>query len=391
MPDATTSPHRHASAALAATVVAIALGVAGAVAADGWHPAVAVVAYLGPVAVVTVIAVLAVADRVASLRRQLILAGAVTVAGLAASVALFVNAMYVSQHDAFFTVLLAGYGLVIGGWAAGLLGRRALARLADAERARRDVVSAVSHDLRTPITALRLLAEAVDDDIVDADARHEYLARMTTHVRTLSAMIDGLFELSRLEAGDIRLSMQRVRLDALLAEAVDALRPLAEAGGVVVRCELDPGLQPVRADPEQLQRVLFNLIENAIRYTRSGGRVVVRAEPGPGQLEIEVADTGVGIARGERERVFDAFFRGGAHAARSDAGAGLGLAISRAIVEAHGGRIWLAGSGPGTRVRFNLPIADLHHGSRRPRRGRQRASRKRNSSGTIRSCASSWR
>jgi signal transduction histidine kinase len=345
-------------AGLAVALAAVALTAAGAGVAHGADSGVAVLKYLGPVAVATVVAVILVADRVAGLQRQLLVAGAVTAAGLGVSVVLFVETMYLSGHDALYTVLLAGYGLLIGGWSAWLLGSRALRRVADAERARRDLVAAVSHDLRTPITSLRLLAEAVDDDIVDAETRHEYLARMTTHVRALSAMIADLFELSRLEAGDIRWSMQQVHLDALVAETVDALRPDAEAGGVAVRTELEPLLmRAARAHPEQLQRVLFNLIQNAIRHTPPDGSVVVRAECTDGEVQIEVADTGEGIPEPDRERVFDAFFRGGAQAARGDTRAGLGLAISRAIVEAHGGRIWLVESGPGTRVRFSLPAA----------------------------------
>jgi signal transduction histidine kinase len=342
---------------LAAALAAVALAAAGAGIAHGADSAVAVLEYLGPVAVATVVGVILVADRVSGLGRQLLLAGAVTGTGLAVSVVLFVDTMFISGHDALYAVLVSGYGLLIGGWSAWLLGRRALRRVAEAERARRDLVAAVSHDLRTPITSLRLLAEAVDDDIVDADTRHEYLARMTTHVRALSAMIADLFELSKLEAGDIRWSMQRVRLDALVAETVDALRPHADAGGVVVRTELDPLLHAARAHPEQLQRVLFNLIQNAIRHTPADGSVVVRAESTDDEVEIEVADTGEGIPEPDRDRVFDAFFRGGTQAARGDGGAGLGLAISRAIVEAHGGRIWLPDSGSGTRVRFSLPAA----------------------------------
>jgi signal transduction histidine kinase len=344
-------------AGLAAAVAAVALTAAGAGLAHGTDSALAVLVYLGPVAIATVVAVIVVADRVERLQHQLLLAGAVTAAGVGVSVVLFVETMYLSGHDALYTVLLAGYGLFMGGWAAWLLGRRALRRLADAEQARRDLVAAVSHDLRTPITSLRLLAEAVDDEIVDADTRREYLTRMTTHVKALSALIADLFELSRLEAGDIRWSMEQVRLDALLSETVDALRPQAEAGGVAVRAEVDPVLQAARAHPEQLQRVLFNLIQNAIRHTPPDGSVVVRAESAGAEVQIEVADTGAGIPDQDRERVFDAFFRGAAKAARADGGAGLGLAISRAIVEAHGGRIWLAGSGPGTRVRFSLPAA----------------------------------
>jgi signal transduction histidine kinase len=223
------------------------------------------------------------------------------------------------------------------------------------EAARRDLVAAVSHDLRTPITSLRLLAEAVQDEIVDSDTRRAYLTRMNIHIDALSSLIDDLFELSRLEAGDIGWSLQRVPLGELVGETVEAMRAEAEAKGVAVLTDVPSALAPARANPEKLQRVLFNLIQNAIRHTPADGSVVVRAEPVADRIEVEVADDGEGIAPEEREHVFDAFFRGGNGAARSGSGAGLGLAVSRAIVEAHGGRIWLAEAPAGTRVRFSLP------------------------------------
>jgi signal transduction histidine kinase len=225
------------------------------------------------------------------------------------------------------------------------------------DSARRDLVAAVSHDLRTPITSLRLLAEAVGDDIVDGDVRRGYLDRMRTHIDALSALIDDLFELSRLEAGDIRWSLEQVPLGELVGETVEAMRVQAEVKGVDVVADVPASLAPARANPEKLQRVLFNLIQNAIRHTPADGSVVVRAESVAGQLEVEVADTGDGIAPSERERIFTAFYRGGADAARTSAGAGLGLAVSRAIVEAHGGRIWVEDAPVGTRVRFSVPIA----------------------------------
>ena len=223
------------------------------------------------------------------------------------------------------------------------------------DAARRDLVAAVSHDLRTPITSLRLLAEAVGDDIVDGETRRAYLERMRTHINALSALIDDLFELSRLEAGDIRWSLERVPLTELVGETVEAMRVQAEVKGVAVSAEVPPALGAAQANPEKLQRVLFNLIQNAIRHTPADGSVVVRAEPVADRIEIEVADSGDGIPPAERERVFTPFYRGGTDSARTGSGAGLGLAVSRAIVEAHGGRIWLAESAVGTRVRFSLP------------------------------------
>jgi signal transduction histidine kinase len=232
------------------------------------------------------------------------------------------------------------------------------ARRDQSDAARRNLIAAVSHDLRTPITSLRLLADAIGDDIVeDAETRRGYLRRMGTHIDALAGLIDDLFELSRLEAGDINWSLEQVPLRELVSETVEAMRVQAEAKGVAVMTEVPETLCPAWANPEKLQRVLFNLIQNAIRHTPGDGSVVVRAEPVASGIEFEVSDTGDGIAPEERERVFTAFYRGGTDAARTSPGAGLGLAVSRAIVEAHGGRIWLADAVVGTRVRFSLPAA----------------------------------
>lgn len=223
-----------------------------------------------------------------------------------------------------------------------------------AEEARRALVAAVSHDLRTPITSLRLLADAVSDDLVDGETRAEYLRRMSTHLGALSALIDDLFELSRIEAGDIRWGLEQVRLDGLVEETVGAMRAQGEARGVRLVADV-PAPLAARANPEKLQRVLFNLIQNAIRHTPADGSVTVRARATQASVELEVSDTGPGIAAADRDHVFDALYRGGAQASRGEGGAGLGLAISRAIVEAHGGRIWLADREDGTCVRFSLP------------------------------------
>jgi signal transduction histidine kinase len=222
-----------------------------------------------------------------------------------------------------------------------------------ADSASRNLVASISHDLRTPITSLRLMVDAIEDDLVDADNLARYLATMRTHVTALGSMIDDLFELSRLEAGDLEWSMRKVELCELVEETVAAMRVEAEAKGVAVTAEL-PGLpRPARGDPEKLQRVLFNLIRNAIHHTPADGSVTVRAEAAGEWVEVEVADTGEGIPTEERDSIFEPFVRG--EASRPQGGAGLGMAISRAIVEAHGGRIWLADSEAGTRVRFVIP------------------------------------
>jgi signal transduction histidine kinase len=387
--------------------LAIAVGAAAAAAALTWaayggHAGLVVAEILLPLGCLTALAGGALAAsraRIGSLSRQFALLACLAAGQLAVGVALFVETMFVSRHDAFFAALLAAYAALLAGWAAWTLGRRAkgdldevravlqavgggrrdvrsglrgsdeLAALSadvdamidqlDAEeRARRALIAAVSHDLRTPITSLRLLAEGLEDGIFEPERQRAELARMATHVRALGALIDDLFELSRLEAGELRWSLDRVELPELVHETVEAMRPAASARSIAVRAQLAGDLGAARANPEQIQRVLFNLIQNAIRHTPADGSVVVRAEPGTGgALEVEVADSGEGIAREDRAHVFEAFFQGGARAARSDGSAGLGLAISRAIVEAHGGRMWLADADEGTRVRFTLPVA----------------------------------
>ena len=331
------------------------------------------------------------------LRRRLGISVVIAGVQLVLGVTAFALQMFVSSHDAFFMALVVGYAALLGAWSASLVGRGALhdldavrrtlaavgegrrdvrtgvsgddelgrlagdvdamiERLDSEERARRMLIAAVSHDLRTPLTSLRLLAEAIDDDIVDAPTRREYAARITTHVRGLGALIEDLFELSRLESGELTWSMEQVRLDELVRETIDAMSPAAATGAVRVEAKLEPAA--ARANPERLQRVLFNLIQNAIRHTPRDGSVTVRARCIGAEVVLEVADTGAGIPVADRERVFEPFFRGGADAARTDGGAGLGLAISRAIVQAHGGRIWVADAPSGTSVRIALPAGD---------------------------------
>lgn len=287
-----------------------------------------------------------------SLRRQALLT-AVAVAAAIVVLVVLAGQMFLSERDALIAAIgVLGAGLVTLRIAA--LAQRERARAA-AEATRRQLVAAVSHDLRTPIASLRLLVEAIDDEIVDEPTRRRYIATMGTHIHSLSAMIDDLFELSRIEAGDIDWSIRQVELGVLVDETVTAMAPEAGAKGVRIASERGAGPLPAQADPERIQRVLFNLIRNAIRHTPADGSVTVKVECGPREIEVEVADSGAGIAAADREHVFDAFFRGGEDAARGSDGAGLGLAVSRAIVETHGGRIWLAPAASGTRIRFSLP------------------------------------
>lgn len=226
-----------------------------------------------------------------------------------------------------------------------------------AEAARRDLIAAVSHDLRTPLASLQVLTEAIEDGMVDEQTHRRYLEQMSINVRSLGHLIDDLFELSRLEAGDIQWSMQRVRLDELVEETLEAVAAQAHRKRVEVRADVPGEIMCARGNPEKLQRVLFNLIQNALRHTPADGSVTIAASLNGESIEVEVADSGEGIGDGDRARVFEPFFRGGSEGPRTRQGAGLGLTICRAIVEAHGGRIWLADSEQGTRIRFTVPRA----------------------------------
>ncbi|MCB0860320.1 MAG: HAMP domain-containing histidine kinase [Solirubrobacterales bacterium] len=224
----------------------------------------------------------------------------------------------------------------------------------EAELARRNLVAAVSHDLRTPIASLRLMTEAIADGVATGETRERYLSELRLQVQMLGDLVDDLFELSRIEAGDINWVMGQIDIVPLLTETVDAMRVQGEARGVRVLTEIQGGEVAAKANPEKVQRVLFNLIQNAIRHTPADGSVTVRARQLDGQVEVEVEDSGMGIAEDDAPHVFEPFYRGGLDVSRSSEGSGLGLAVSRAIVEAHGGRIWFESTGSGTVMRFTL-------------------------------------
>jgi signal transduction histidine kinase len=281
------------------------------------------------------------------MKRAIVIAVAAFLAGAAA--------VAVPNHMGADQILLVALAAAGAALAAALAVRLAMEERArrEIEEARRQLVAAASHDLRTPLASLRLLVESIDDGVVTGETRDRYLREIRTHVGVLGDLVDDLFELSRIEAGEISWTMRQVELGELIDDTVAAMRAPAAARGVTVAAELPPGQVIAEANAEKVQRVLFNLIQNAIRHTPADGSVTVRARNQQrGGVEVEVADDGEGIPDGADERVFEAFYRG--DAARGEDGAGLGLAISRAIVEAHGGRIWLEKGSPGTRVHFTL-------------------------------------
>lgn len=232
-------------------------------------------------------------------------------------------------------------------------------REARLEESRRDLVSWVSHDLRTPLAGLRAMAEALEDGLVDDPAR--YHRQMQVEVDRTTRMVDDLFELSRIHAGLLEPQLVTVSLGDLVSESLAGAESLAAAKGVRLGGAVEDGLL-VRADPAALTRVLGNLVMNAIRHTPADGVVEISGRAQRDWVELSVSDSCGGIPAGELDRVFDVAFRG--EAARtpqsrevdeSGSGAGLGLAIVRGIVEAHRGRVEVANVAPGCRFLVRIP------------------------------------
>ena len=227
--------------------------------------------------------------------------------------------------------------------------------------ARRELVAWASHDLRTPIASLQAMVEALEDGLAEPE---DYLPSLRAQVRALSALVDDLFELARIDAGVLTLELQHVRVSTFVGSALRLLEPEAVARRVELIADVEADAS-VAVAPEKIERVLFNLVTNALRHTPSDGSVAVRARNVGDEVLVQVTDTGEGLPPDAAERMFERFWR--ADRARSGSGTGLGLAIARGIVEAHGGRIW-AENQPrgGARVSFTLPAAAVREPGHAP-------------------------
>jgi signal transduction histidine kinase len=209
------------------------------------------------------------------------------------------------------------------------------AELAETDRVRRDLVANVSHELRTPITSLQAALENLVDGVAQADP--DTFRTMLTQVERLGRLVQQLLDLSRLEAGVVPLAREEFRVEPLLEHAVREQQLHEPSVGVAVVVE--PNDLTADGDPERVHQVVANLLENAVRFTPSGGTVEVRARRSDLGVTIEVLDEGPGIPETERSRVFERFYRADAARSSTDGGAGLGLAIARWIVDLHGGDI----------------------------------------------------
>lgn len=323
---------------------------------------------------------------------------AVTVAAALASVLAVARAMFIEPHDLQVLLLVlavsAVVSLAIGWWSGRRMARAAIwadqvrERERQVEAGRRELVAWVSHDLRTPLAGLRAMAEALEDRVVaDPPTVHEYHRRLRVETDRMAHLVDDLFELSRINADALHLTMSAVPLGDLVSDAIAAAEPVAAARGVRV-VATESGWPTVTGSEPELGRVVANLLRNAIHYTPHDGTVVVSAGRDRDTAWLAVADGCGGIPESDLPRVFDVAFRGeparspgsngnggpvgrdpGRDAGRdpgqdpgrdpglrwTGGGGGLGLAIVRGLVEAQGGRVDVANSGSGCRFVVRLP------------------------------------
>jgi len=217
--------------------------------------------------------------------------------------------------------------------------------------ARRELVAWASHDLRTPLANMQAMLEAIEDGLARPD---DYLPALRDQVRALSRLVDDLFELVRIDSGALTLELHEAQLAGLVDGCLRGVAAEAQARQIGLESRVDTSVV-VRCAPEKVERVLHNLLANALRHTPSDGSVAVVVRSEPDAVRVTVEDTGDGLDEDSRQRMFERFWRG--DPARSARGAGLGLAIARGLVEAHGGRIWAEDRpGGGACVSFTLPV-----------------------------------
>jgi signal transduction histidine kinase len=276
--------------------------------------------------------------------------------------------MFISPHDRDVLMIIVAMSGVVSLTIAFLLGRHLAAeamwahevrrRERLAEAGRRELVAWVSHDLRTPLAGLRAMTEALEDRVVtEPDTVADYLRRMRVETERMAHLVDDLFELSRINAGALNLSPVTVALGDVVSDAVAAAAPIAQAQGITVRAA-ESGWPNVRASEPELGRIVANLLRNAIQYSPSDGAVTVTGGRDENDGWFAVTDACGGIAADDLPRVFDVAYR--SERARTPraadrSGGGLGLAIVRGLVEAHGGRVSVANVGGGCRFEVRLP------------------------------------
>jgi two-component system phosphate regulon sensor histidine kinase PhoR len=221
---------------------------------------------------------------------------------------------------------------------------------------RREFVGNISHELRTPLAAIKAIVDTLQDGAIDdKQAARDFLNKVDVEVDGMTQIVAELTELSRIETGRVKLKLEPVNLNLLVKEVITRLSPQAERHKVALLTELSSDLPFVQADKERIQQVILNIVHNAIKFTPSGGKVMISTEQSRESVIAKVSDTGIGISKEDLPHIFKRFFK--ADKSRSNSGTGLGLAIAKHTVQAHGGNIWAQSEeGKGSTFSFSLPL-----------------------------------
>ena len=234
-----------------------------------------------------------------------------------------------------------------------------LTRIRQLETVRRDLISNVSHEFRTPLASLRALVETLQEGALDDPPAAQHFLQRTAHeVDTLTQIVEELLTLSRIEGGQVALRLQPTSVTDLLLATAERFQPQAERQEIDLQLDVPAGLPPVLADEGQILTVLSNLVHNAIKFTPAGGQITLGAKPDQEQLCLYVRDTGEGIPSTDLPRIFERFYKADRARQRQIGGTGLGLAIAKHTVQAHGGQIWAESKErKGSTFFFTLPAA----------------------------------
>jgi PAS domain S-box-containing protein len=247
----------------------------------------------------------------------------------------------------------------VASWASvALENSRLYASVQEASRIKDDFLASLSHELRTPLNAILGYARILRSGIIPPEKRDQGIETIERNATSLTQIVEGVLDVSRIVSGKLRLNVQTVELPEVVRNAIDVIAPAAEAKGIRIETVLDPGAAPIAGDPERLQQVMWNLLSNAVKFTDKGGRVQVRLERVNSHAEVAVSDTGIGITSEFLPHVFERFRQADSGIARERGGLGLGLAIARQLVEMHGGTIDVESGGArqGSTFRIKIPI-----------------------------------
>jgi len=244
---------------------------------------------------------------------------------------------------------------------------RDITKETEADRTKRKFITGISHELRTPMTPIKgytdLLHKGLAGDI--NEEQRQFLFTIKSNADRLTALINDLIDLAQLEEGPGKLDLKPLQIEEIIREAVDLWRQPIEEKGLSLEVDVAEGLPEVRGDRERIAQILANLLSNAYQYTLPGGRIALSVSSGQDVLQVDVTDTGIGIAPEDQAKVFDRFYRADDPVVQQESdGAGLGLALARMFVEMHGGRVWLDSElGKGSTFSFTLPTLAVAEGT----------------------------